>query len=124
MWMMSIHSGLAMACLIFSALVGAYGLSCFWRQNCIDKALWGLLIIAEGLYLAQGVVGMTMVSQGLTPPRGGVHFLYGIVIFVVFPSAYTFTRGRNGRREILMYALLSFFLAGVALRAMSTGRSP
>lgn len=124
MWLLSIHSELAAVCVIFSVLVGAYGLWRFWQQGRVDRALWGMLLIAEGLYLTQGVVGMTMVSQGFTPARGGVHFLYGIVIFTVLPAAYTFTRGRGERRETLTYTLLSFFLAGVALRAMSTGRPP
>jgi heme A synthase len=119
-----IHSGIALACVISSAVVGTYGLWRFWRRDCIDKVLWGLVIIAQGLYLAQGMIGMAMVAQGLAPSRGGVHFLYGIVILVVFPLAYTFSRGRSGRREILMYALLGVFLTGVALRAIATGQAP
>jgi hypothetical protein len=31
-------------------------------------------------------------------------------------------RGRDGRREVLIYALIGLFMAGVSLRAIGTAR--
>jgi hypothetical protein len=38
----------------------------------------------------------------------------------MFPAAYGFTRGSDSRREVVVYALMALFLAGISLRAMTT----
>ena len=124
MWLISIHHGLFNTCLIFSSLIGVYGLWRFWRHSGVGGNLWGMLVIAEGLYVVQDIVGAAMLLQGLSPARAWIHFLYGVVMLITLPGAYAFTQGRDGRREALMYAVIGLFLAGVALRAMSTGQLP
>jgi uncharacterized membrane protein len=74
------------------------------------------------LFLAQGVVGVILFASGLRAARTLVHALYGIVLVISLPGTYAITRGRDSRREALIYALIGLFLAGVTLRAMFTAQ--
>lgn len=115
-----IHGALANACLIFSLIIAGYGLLRYVRQQGIDANYWGALAAGEVLYLAQGVVGLTLLLMGQRPERTAVHILYGVVLAIVLPGTYAYTRARDTRREVLVYALLGLFLAGISLRAMAT----
>jgi hypothetical protein len=70
------------------------------------------------------VVGIMLFVQGGEPSRGWIHYLYGIVIVISLPGLYAFTRGRDTRREALMYAFIGVFLAGIALRSSDTALLP
>jgi hypothetical protein len=114
------HNGLANACLIFSLVIGGYGLWRFIRNRGVDGNFWGVLVIGEVLYLAQALVGVWLAVQGGVPARGWIHYLYGVVQIISIPGLYAYTRGRDTRREALLYALIGLFLAGVSIRAMTT----
>ncbi len=116
-----IHIGLARASVIFSLIIGVYGLWRYFRNSGVSQDFWGVLAAGEVLYLAQAVVGVVMVSLGLRPGRW-VHYLYGLLSVITLPGAFSFMRGREGRREVLIYALIGLFMAGVSLRAMDTVR--
>ncbi len=115
-----IHQGLSTACLIFSLIVGGYGFWCFLRQQTLSSSYLGVLVLAEVLYLAQAGVGVALAAQGGAPARGWVHYLYGVVTIIALPGLYAYVRGRDTRREALLYAILGLFLAGISLRAMTT----
>jgi hypothetical protein len=115
-----IHSALANACLIFSLIIAGYGFLLYFRQLGVDSNFWGTLAAGELLFLAQAVLGVLLYASGLRVPRTWVHALYGIVLVITLPGAYGLTRGRDSRREALIYAILGLFLAGITLRAMST----
>lgn len=116
-----LHIGLARASVIFSLIIGVYGFWRYLRNSGVSQDFWGVLAAGELLYLAQAVVGLIMVGLGLRPGRW-VHFLYGILSIIAIPGAFTYMRGRDGRREVLLYALIGLFMAGVSLRAMGTVR--
>lgn len=119
-----LHGGLSNASFLFSLIIAGYGLVTFIRNQTIAPAFWGALVIGELLYLAQMVVGILLAVQGGVPMRGWVHYLYGTVIVISLPGLYAFTRGRDTRREALMYAFIGVFLAGIALRASDTALLP
>jgi hypothetical protein len=120
--LVQIHEGLARACVIFSLLIGVYGLWRYFRNQGVSGNLWGMLAAGELLYLAQAVVGMMLYGLGARPASGRtwVHILYGVLLVIVLPGAYTYLRGRDGRREALLYGLIGLFLAGISLRAIVT----
>ncbi len=120
----AIHGGLATACLIFSLILAGYSFWRYFRGQGINSAMWGVLVVGEVLYLAQGVLGGLLLAQGLRTARTWIHILYGIVMVITVPGAYALTRGRDSRREAAIYGVLGLFLAGVALRAMTTGTNP
>lgn len=119
MSLLQVHTGLANACVLFSLLIGGYGFWRYFRREGVGGNFWSILAAGELLYLAQGVVGVLMFLSGLRPGRF-VHILYGILMVIVLPGAYAYTRGKDQRREALVYGLVGLFLAGVALRAMTT----
>ena len=119
-----IHGGLATACLIFSLIIAGYSFWRYFRGQGIDSAMWGVLVVGEVLYLAQGVLGGIMLAQGLQAARTWIHILYGVVMVISVPGAYALTRGRDSRREAIIYGIIGLFLAGIALRAMTTGANP
>ena len=121
MGLLQIHQALANACLIFSLIIAGYGFLRYLRGAGIDASFWGALAAGELLYIGQVVVGLLLLATGLRPARLDVHLLYGVVLALVLPGAYVATRAADTRREALLYAAIGLFLAGIALRAMTTG---
>ncbi len=121
MSLVQFHAGLSNACLLFSLLAAGYAFLRYFRQQGVDGGFLGVIAIGELLYLAQVVVGVLLaLGDGPRPARLWVHVLYGIVLVIMYPAAYAFTRGRDGQRELMTYAVVALFLAGIALRAVST----
>ncbi len=54
-------------------------------------------------------------------PGRSIHFLYGVVSLLVIPGVYAFTRGRDERRDALIYGAVLLFMVGILLRALQTG---
>jgi hypothetical protein len=120
MTLVQVHDGLSRACLLFSLIIGLYGLWRFFRREGVGGNLWGILAAGELLYAAQGVVGVVLYALGGRPARTWVHILYGILLVITLPGAFAYLRGKDTRREALIYGLVGLFLAGVSLRAIST----
>ena len=115
-----IHGALANACLLFSLIIAGYGFLLYFRKAGVDSNYWGTLAAGELLFVAQGVLGIVLFATGLSAARMLVHALYGIVLVISIPGTYALTRGRDTRREVLIYAIIGLFLAGITLRAMFT----
>jgi len=49
-----------------------------------------------------------------------VHYLYGFLSVITLPGAFAYMRGRDSRREVLLYGLIGLFMVGVSLRAIGT----
>lgn len=116
-----LHDGLSNACVIFSLIIFGYGVWSFFKDQGVGSAFLGVIVIGELLYLAQLAVGVGLLLQGGNAARTWVHYLYGIVLVISLPGLYAYVRGRDTRREALMYALLGLFLAGISLRSITTG---
>jgi hypothetical protein len=69
----------------------------------------------------QGVIGIILWASNLRPGGEGMHILYGVVGAIGIPAVYAFTKGRDERRELLIYAAVLLFLSGVFLRSWATG---
>lgn len=121
MSLVEFHGRLANTVLLYIIILCLWG---FWRvirKENISGSFWGSLVIAEILILAQGALGAYLWLIALRPERGGMHVLYGIVGVLGLPAVYVFTKGRDGRREMLLYALILFFNSGIFLRSIATG---
>src|SRR4051794_39147176 len=116
-----IHERLSVTVLLFMLALGVWGLWTYLRGEAVSGSLWGALAIAELLVLGEGLLGATLFASGLRPARTGIHILYGVFMAIAIPGTFSFTRGKSARFESLVYALVAFFLAGVAIRARITG---
>jgi hypothetical protein len=114
------HSRLSNTALIYCGIMAAWGFWRFFRRQGIDGSFWGAIIIAELLILVQGGIGAYLWFAGLRPARS-IHLLYGIVSALAIPLVFAFTKGRDERPEILMYAVTFLILVGLLLRAVATG---
>jgi heme A synthase len=118
--LVAVHSFLSRAFLAFTGIVTIWSLFVFIRNREIGGDFWGTIVVGEGLVAVQAAIGGLLVLKGALPARG-IHFLYGALCALTWPAVFTFTQGRTGRREALIWALLSAFLFGLALRAIVTG---
>jgi hypothetical protein len=121
MSLIQIHAALANACLLFSLIIAGYGFLRYVRAAGVDGSFLGALAAGELLYLAQVAVGIGLLfTPAARPARLAIHILYGAVLALMVPATYAITGGRDSRREVLAYALVGLFLAGISLRAMAT----
>ncbi len=117
--MENIHHTIANMGLIYTLLVGIWGLVRFLRHQGPDGNYNGALVIAQGLFVIQALVGLVLVVLGRMPVQS-IHFLYGICTFLTLPLAFTMTRGRSDSRTSLIYGLALMFLWGLSQRAFDT----
>lgn len=118
--MVLLHSRIAITAVLFAFALGAWATFEFVRGRGISPSYWGAVVIGEILMLAQGLFGMVLVLNAAAP-RDPLHFLYGVLVALGWPAVYIYTNARTGRSEAGFYALVSFFIFGLAIRAIMTG---
>ncbi len=116
-----VHERLSITILLFAAALGLWGFWNYLRGEGVTGSYMGALAIAMGLIVVEVALGVILFLQGLRPPRSGMHLLYGVVALITLPAAFAFTRGRTGRYESLIYAVIALFLVGIAIRLRTTG---
>ena len=115
----TIHDGLTRVIILYLLICAAWGLFSALRKRPVTDSYRTTLLIAEGLFVLQGVVGLELLGEGHAAGQW-VHYLYGFLGIIVLPSVIGYV-GRGKQRESLWLGLTSFFLFGVAVRAMMTG---
>ncbi len=115
----TIHRELSRLVNLYPLLVGIYSLFLFVRKQPPDGGLNSALVIGEGLFAVEVIVGLMLLLFGFQPARS-IHVLYGITIVLTLPAIFAFTRGRNTTRESLLYGLGMLFIWGLAERAVMT----
>jgi hypothetical protein len=121
MTIFDIHDRLGNTALLYFLIVSLWGFYRFLTRKGIDSAYWGMLAIAEVLVLAEAGLGLYLWLSGLRPARS-VHILYGLLIPAMIPGAYFYTRGRDGRPEILVYGTATIITVGLIIRAVYTAQ--
>jgi hypothetical protein len=116
-----IHSRLGNTAILFVAVLALWGFWRYFRKEGIDSSYWGALVIGEILILAVGGIGIYMWAAGLRPGGQGMHILYGVLSAIGIPVIFAFTRGRDNRRDVLVYAAGLLFMVGLLIRAVGTG---
>jgi len=113
------HDRMAVSMLLFMAAVGLWGMWSFLRGGIMEGSLSGALIIGQVLIGIQGALGMVL-FLGHHRPQETVHILYGIAAFVTMPFVWSYVRERAPRQGLFFYSLAALFIAGLAIRGMST----
>lgn len=116
-----LHDRLATSVLLFMAAVGFWGLVSFVRGGTLSGSLAGAFAIGQALIAVQVLAGVALVLFGRRPPTS-VHYLYGATAILVLPFAWSYLRARDPRLALLYYSLVTLFIAGLAVRGMTTGR--
>ena len=106
--------------LFITLIFGIWGLVLYFRKAPSGGGFRSTLVLTEALFIVQGLVGIAMFLGGRRP-HDGLHWLYGILLVIVLPIAATYTSGRDTRREPLVYGIAGLFMAGLTIRALTTG---
>lgn len=115
-----VHGRIAQTTILFAFIMGAWAAWSYFRKEGVNSSYWGALIIGEILVIGQGVIGLLMVFLGAVP-ADLIHFLYGVLVALGWPAVYIYTNARATRNEAAIYALVSFFIFGLGIRAIMTG---
>lgn len=121
MSLIDIHGRLANTALFYIIIMALWGFWRYIRKQNVDSNYFGALVIAEVIFILQGLLGLYLWISGAGQLSGAMHILYGVVNILVVPGIFLFTHGENTRRELLIYSLGFLFLVGIVLRGMSTG---
>ena len=115
-----LHNGLFRTGLLITAFIGVWGLVTYFRKMPSSGSFRATLVLTEALFIAQGVVGVLMFALGRRP-HDNLHWLYGVLLVIVLPIAMSYVSGRDPRREPLVYGIAGLFMAGLTIRAFTTG---
>lgn len=99
--------------------LAVWGLFSYARGNAVSSSFAGSLVIGQALVTAQVAAGALMVVLGMAKANP-IHYLYGITAVLALPFAWSYLRGRDQRRALLIYSLLALFLFGLAVRGILT----
>lgn len=117
--MVPIHLLLTNVIILYMLICAGWGLVNASRHRPASDSYRTSLLIGEGLFVVQALVGLELLGEGKAPAQW-VHFLYGLLGVMVLPSVVGYI-GRGKARESLWLGLTALFLFGVAVRAMVTG---
>ena len=122
MSIIEVHSRLANTAIFYTAIMAIWGLWRYFRKQEIDSSFFGALVIAEILFIIQGLLGAYIFISGIGHlTRAFMHILYGVVTVLVIPSVFAYTRGDNSRRVQLIYGVALLFLVAILFRSLATG---
>jgi hypothetical protein len=114
-----LHALIARSLVMYFALVGAWGVFLGIRKHEFGPAYRGALLIGVALGIVQAVVGVLLLATGLRP-ADNLHYLYGATVIVTLPLVGSYITDKRFSRP-LAYGLASLFMAGLAIRAITTG---
>ena len=118
--MLSLHSTIAQAIVLYFAILGAWGLVlALRRQRELSPAFRSAMALGVVVAIVQTVVGVVLLVT-VGQPRDDLHFLYGASVILTFPLVGSYIADKKVSRP-LVYGLASLFIAGLAIRAMTTG---
>ena len=106
--------------MLFMGAVGIWGLFTFIRGGILSGSITGALAIGQGLVVVQGLMGAILYFDGHRSPMF-VHYLYGATAIVILPFVWSYARERHPRQALFFYSLVALFIAGLAIRGMTTG---
>lgn len=115
-----IHCRVALAVVFFAFALGVWGTFAFLRGLGVTGSYLGALVVGEILIVAETLIGLTLLITGHFP-LDGLHILYGVVTPLAWAAVFVYTRGAQTKREMLIYALMSFFVMGLGIRGIMTG---
>lgn len=105
-----------------SAITGIWGFILWFRKSQMVKPWRISMGITICLGLVQAILGLIMLTDGRTP-GDNMHYLYGGLVALALPLVWQLftTNGKDPRRDLLIYSGVAVLVAGLAIRAWTTG---
>lgn len=114
-----LHALTARSLVLYFALVGAWGLVLWLRKAEFGGAYRGALVIGGVLAVVQALLGVSLMLF-VRPAAEPLHYLYGVTVILTLPLVAAYISDKRYSR-VLAYGLGSLFVAGLAIRAITTG---
>ncbi len=115
-----VHDRLSISMLLFMTVLGFWGLVAYARGQSLSGSLAGTFVIGQLLILLQVVAGTWLLLLG-TRPAESTHYLYGATAILILPFVWSYLRARDQRQALLYYSFVALFIAGLAVRGITTG---
>jgi hypothetical protein len=117
--LLDVHESFGWVAIATNALAGAWALAANWVEPMRVRALWWFVIGAEVTIFVQVILGVLLITvDDFEPPQ--FHMFYGFVALFTVLIVYSY-RSQLDKHRYLLYGLGSFFLMGLAIRAMEIG---
>lgn len=117
-----LHSRLQSTIVLVLLVLALWGLFNYLRKRPLANSFPAVLIIGQLLIVAQALLGVLLLFAGGNAARLALHITYGVIAVLSLPITYMYVRGRQGRWENLIYALVCIVLIGVVIRAWETAQ--
>ncbi len=123
----NLHFYNALLILIAGTVTGVWGLILYFMKKQTIIRPWRIALIFTAIVgLLQALFGIILLLEGQKPGTGTglfyLHFVYGGIVALAIPVAVTYaTGGKNPRRDILIFSIISLVLVAAAVRALMTG---
>ena len=117
------HQDLFRSLVLYFAVLAAWGLFLWFRNQGPNGSYYGAMLIGEGIIIVQALSGLLLVATG-HHPSDGLHWLYGGVVLLTLPVVHLVWAQKAGgsRNASVLYAAGCAFVLIVALvRSQSTG---
>jgi hypothetical protein len=115
-----IHATTARSLVLYFAVVGIWGLWLWFRKSgSATSAYRGALMIGGALAVVQALLGLSLIVF-VRPATEPLHYLYGVTVILTLPLVAAYISDKSYSRA-LAYGLGSLFVAGLAIRAITTG---
>src|SRR2546428_11962327 len=100
----------------------AFGLGAWGARREPNRLFWNLLAVLQVLLGLQLIAGIVLLAMGRRADSL-LHYLYGVVFpFIVLVVAHVLARGMQNEEDTWkIFAVGSFFVFGLTLRALTTG---
>jgi hypothetical protein len=119
--MAAIHEVIGFVIVSAFGLMFLWGLAAFFLKREPNQWWWRLLAALQAILIVQLGAGLTLLALGRTRPL--LHYAYGALFpAIVLVGAHVIGRGLEDEADAWkVFAVASFFLFGLTLRALTTG---
>jgi hypothetical protein len=117
----TLHDGFANTALLFTLALTLWAFFRYVRGQGVSGDFLGAAAVGEILLLVQAGIGVFLFAGGARTGDDTMHILYGICNIISIPALYLFVQGRDGRNEMLLWAVTMMFVFGLVVRARITG---
>jgi hypothetical protein len=117
---LGLHQLIAQALVLYFALVGLWGVILAIRKVEMNSGYRGALTIGVVMAVVQAALGVGLLLSG-RQPGSDLHYLYGATVILTLPLVASYIADKKFPR-VLAFGLASLFMAGLALRAITTGQ--
>ena len=111
-----IHLGLGIVVIAINLIAAVWGFLVWKQWLPANKVYAQVLAASQTVIVGQAVIGLLLLSQNLRAAQQ-LHYVYGLLPAAMVIFAYS-ARGRDQRRNILIFSIAALLAAGLSARAL------